>query len=244
MPIHDWTRVEAGIFHDFHHAWIEEIKRFLNRDLPPDFYALAEQFAGGFGPDVLTPQARHSESQEPDHSWESPDSGGGVLLAPPKTQLMGQTEFYRHKQKRVVVRHVSDDRVVAVVEIVSPGNKSSRAAVRAFLDKALELLRGGVHLLLVDLLPPTPRDPDGLHALIWSNVANIDPADHADKPLNLVSYEVGHSLRYFQEPVAVGDSLPDMPLFLEPNAHINVDLNSTYTTAFEAVPRRWRGELE
>jgi len=28
MPIHDWSRVDTGIFHDFHHAWIEEIKRF------------------------------------------------------------------------------------------------------------------------------------------------------------------------------------------------------------------------
>ena len=25
MPVHDWTRVEAGIFHAFHHSWIEEI---------------------------------------------------------------------------------------------------------------------------------------------------------------------------------------------------------------------------
>src|SRR5271168_316512 len=57
MPIHDWTRVDAGIFHDFHHAWIEEIKRALNRGLlPPDHYALAEQIAGGLGPDVLTLQ--------------------------------------------------------------------------------------------------------------------------------------------------------------------------------------------
>jgi hypothetical protein len=27
MPIHDWSRVDAGIFHDFHHAWIEQLKR-------------------------------------------------------------------------------------------------------------------------------------------------------------------------------------------------------------------------
>ena len=33
MPVHDWTRVEAGIFHDFHHSWIEENKRSLNRGL-------------------------------------------------------------------------------------------------------------------------------------------------------------------------------------------------------------------
>ena len=24
MPIHDWSKVDAGIFHHFHHAWIEE----------------------------------------------------------------------------------------------------------------------------------------------------------------------------------------------------------------------------
>ena len=44
-----------GIFHDFHHSWIEEIKRSLNRGLlPPDYYALAEQITGNLGLDVLT----------------------------------------------------------------------------------------------------------------------------------------------------------------------------------------------
>lgn len=55
MPIHDWTRVDAGVFHDFHHEWISSVKRSLNGGLlPPDYYALAEQITGGFGPDVLT----------------------------------------------------------------------------------------------------------------------------------------------------------------------------------------------
>src|ERR687884_439463 len=31
MPVHDWTRVDAGIFHHFHHAWIAEISSALNR---------------------------------------------------------------------------------------------------------------------------------------------------------------------------------------------------------------------
>jgi hypothetical protein len=40
MPIHDWTRVEAGIFHDFHGLWIQVIKLALNDGLlPPDYYA-------------------------------------------------------------------------------------------------------------------------------------------------------------------------------------------------------------
>ncbi len=46
MPLHDWTRVDDGIFHDFYLAWIAEIRRSLNKGLLPDgFYALAEQVA-------------------------------------------------------------------------------------------------------------------------------------------------------------------------------------------------------
>jgi len=53
MPVHDWTRVNAGIFHHFHQCWIDELQRALNRGLLPEsYYALAEQYAGGFGPDV------------------------------------------------------------------------------------------------------------------------------------------------------------------------------------------------
>lgn len=44
MPIHDWTRVKAGIFHHFRQAWIGMIARALNQGLlPPGHYALAEQ---------------------------------------------------------------------------------------------------------------------------------------------------------------------------------------------------------
>ena len=43
MPVHDWTRVAAGMFHDFHNAWITELRNALNGGLlPPDYYALVE----------------------------------------------------------------------------------------------------------------------------------------------------------------------------------------------------------
>ena len=62
MPVHDWTRIQARIFHDFHHEWISTIKHAVNRRLKgTDYYTLAEQLAGGLGPDVLTlqwPQSR------------------------------------------------------------------------------------------------------------------------------------------------------------------------------------------
>ncbi len=44
MPVHDWTRVEAGVFHDFHNAWISELRGALNEGLlPTGYYAMSEQ---------------------------------------------------------------------------------------------------------------------------------------------------------------------------------------------------------
>ena len=53
MAIHDWTRVEAGIFHDFHTVWMGHIRSALNEGLlPKGYYALTEQHAGRI-PDEL-----------------------------------------------------------------------------------------------------------------------------------------------------------------------------------------------
>lgn len=243
MPAHDWTRVEAGIFHDFHHAWIEEIKRKLNAGvLPSDYYALAEQHAAGFGPDVLALQAREENGRDP----ATFSTGGGLLLAPPKARLVAETdmEFYRRKQSSVAVRHVSGDRLVAMIEIVSPGNKASRHALRSFVEKAAELLDRRVHLLILDLHPPGPRDPHGIHTAIWEEFAGKDFDAPPAKPLTLAAYECGLSVRAYVESISVGDSLPDMPLFLEPGGHALVPLETTYQAAWEAFPRRWRSVLE
>ena len=244
MPIHDWTRVDAGISHDFHHAWIEETKRALNRGvLPSNYYALAEQLAGGFGPDVLTLEGPAGPSGTADDY-----SGGGVALAAvePKVSFRARTEagIYAAKASRVAVRHVSDHRVVAVIEIVSPGNKSTRGAIRTFVEKAVELLRRGVHLMVIDPFPPTPRDPQGIHGLIWAELENSDFVLPAGRPLTLASYIGGVSQEAFVEPVAVGTTLPDMPLFLTTGIYVPVPLDAASQSAWEAVPAFWRRVLQ
>ncbi len=243
MPIHDWTRVPAGIFHDFHHEWITEIKRALNARLQPRYYALAEQTAAGFGPDVLTLQAL---AQDGPAAGASLPSGGPLTATRPTTKFVATSdaEFYRRKKSAVVVRHVSDDRVVAVVEIISPGNKAARGPFRALLDKTYEFLEAKVHLLIIDPFPPTRRDPHGLHAAIWAEVKDDDEyRSPADKPLTLVAYEAAKTVTAYVEPVAVGDVLPDMPLFLEPGVHVPAPLEATYRAAFAAVPVRWQQVL-
>lgn len=240
MAMHDWTKVPQGIFHAFHHRWISAISDELNSGrLPADYYALPEQIAGGLGPDVLTLQARTAPA----------DSGKAAAILPlaqPRTRFMAETEadFYRRRKKSIAIRHVSGDRLVAIVEIVSSGNKRSFHALYALIEKALELLERRIHLLLIDTFPPRPRDPEGIHAAIWEEIGGEPFKLPESQRLTLASYECNSVTRAFVEAIAVGDRLPDLPLFLEPDGYIEVPLESTYTAAYNVMPRRWRDVLE
>jgi uncharacterized protein DUF4058 len=251
MPVHDWTRVDAGIFHAFHHGWIEELARALNRGvLPETYYALPEQHAAGFGPDVLTLQGSRDEGPDGNGSTVPVASAGGSGLLVAASQLAPTAEtdmeFYYRKQSSIAIRHVSGDRIVAMIEIVSPGNKPTRHALRKFVEKAADLLSQGVHLLILDLLPPGPRDPSGIHAAVWDEIAGQPYALPAGQPLTLVAYatETGLATRAYVRQVAVGNALPEMPLFLEPKGCVQTPLEATYQSAFAAMPRRWRRVLE
>jgi hypothetical protein len=134
-------------------------------------------------------------------------------------------------------------RVVAVLEILSPGNKSGRGAIADLVRKARDLLAASIHLALVDLFPPTRRDPEGIHPLVWGEddggSFRIDPA----QPLTCASYIGGIEAEAFVEPVAVGDVLPTLPLFLTTTEYVPVPLEATYQAAFAEVPEFWREAL-
>jgi hypothetical protein len=244
MPIHDWTRVDAGIFHDFHLSWIAELKRSLNRGLlPSGYYALAEQITGGLGPDVLTLERPVVGSL----SAESAPSGGiAVANSPPRARFHARTEvdIYAKKAKAIVIRHRSGHEVIAMVEIMSPGNKANRRDLAAFVQKADQTLLAGIHLVIVDLFPPSKPDPKGIHRAIWGDDREGDFALPADKPLTCVSYVGYPEVEVYLDPVAVGDCLPEMPLFLTPEIYVPLPLDATYQSAWEAVPSVWQEVLE
>lgn len=234
MPVHDWTRVEAGLFHDFHQTWSIHIKSALNAGLlPKGFYALVEQRVGGPEPDVIAVNTRRGRKTKPDHS------GTLALAAPPRTRLVDilepAAELYAKKANRITVRHPLGT-VVAVIEIVSPGNKGSRAAVRAFVEKAVELLYAGVHLLVIDLFPPTRRDPDGLPKAIADEFEDKPFDRPAGQVLTLAGYDAGPPRTMYAETLARGDPLPDMPVFLAPGRHVLLPLEATYRATWEATP--------
>src|SRR5262249_45479923 len=211
--------------------------------LPPDYYALAEQMAGGIGPDVLAWQV---DGQGNGTSTGVPRGTRVVTVSPPRVFFTAQTEmpYYLLKQKTIVIRHSSGDQIVALVEVVSPGNKASRPAIKKFAEKVAAALFQGYHLLILDLQPPTPRDPQGIHGAIWEEIEDDSYRAPPDKPLTLVAYDAGEPKTAYVEPVAVGEPLPDMPLFLESGYYISVPLEQTYQAAFQSVPQRCRPVLE
>jgi Protein of unknown function (DUF4058) len=240
MPMHDWNKVEAGIFHAFHHEWISEISFELNRTLlPEEYYALPEEVAAGFGPDFLSFQSA-GEAEPVESNEERVGGTVATLRTRPETRFQAETEaeFYLRKKSSIVVRHVSGDRFVAKIEIVAPGNKSNRHALRAFVEKAFELLEHRIHLLVLDPFPPGRRDPNWIHAAIWEEVQEVPFLPPSDQPLTFVAYECD-----FIKTVAIEQTLPEMPIFLEPNGCVMIPLEKTYETAFAAMPRRWQHVL-
>lgn len=241
MPVHDWTRVDAGLFHAFHQRWISALSDALNEGvLPSNYFALSEQPIRGPIPDLLTLQLAPGE--EPS---QGTNPAVAVAVAPPRARMVRSTEndIFVRKADHIAVRH-RHGQIVAVIEIVSPGNKGSRSALRAFVEKAADLIQQGVHLLVIDLFPPTKRDPQGLPKAIWDEFQEEDFALPPDRPLTLASYDAGPVKTVYVEPIAVGESLPEMPLFLKPELYVPASLEPTYQTSWRNFPAALKGLLE
>lgn len=119
MPIHDWSRIDAGLFHDFYQTWTIELRNALNGGvLPAGYFALAEQ----------------------------------------------------------------------------------------------------------------------IHKAIWGEIHEEPFQLPADKPLTVAAYCAGLPHTAYVEPVAVGDPLPSLPIFLDPDTYVPAPLEETYQAAWSKSP--------
>jgi hypothetical protein len=241
--MHDWTRVKAGTYHSVHYRWVAAIVDRLNAGLlPAGYFALPEQIIAGRETDGVTlqtgPRAKPSSA-----------SGRGVAVASPRPKtrfvvpIASDLERYARKANRVAIHHELGN-VVAVIEIVSPGNKDREHSLRSFVDKAVELLEQQVNLLLIDPFPPGKHDPQGIHKAIADTFIDQPFELPQDKPLTLAAYQVEPIRTAHVEPIAVGDRLPDMPLFLDGELSITVPLEEIYQTTWNVLPVEVRTLLE
>jgi hypothetical protein len=140
----------------------------------------------------------------------------------------------RHRST-VVVRQAGSKRVVALIELASASNKDRAENAAAYVTRAKAALDAGVHVAHLDILPPTRFTPIGLGGAIWHAVQGSDYPFSPEKPLAADAFRAGRVVELFANPLAVGDELPDVPLFLSDETYVDLPLAATYAEVFASI---------
>jgi hypothetical protein len=156
--------------------------------------------------------------------------------ARPVAGRLAEGDVYAGRPNRVAI-HAGYGRAVAVVEIVTAGNKFDGRTLQAICDQLTATVRSGVHVLVIDLFPPAPSNPCGIHPILWEAFGIEDSFElPPEKPLTLAAYNAGSSVAAYIDPVAVGDSLPGMPIFLRPDVYVPAPLAESYERTWAGCP--------
>jgi hypothetical protein len=247
MPLHNWTLVDDGAFHGFHNRWIAGLTITLNRGLlPKGYYADGEQITRDRDPndktipDIIT-------LRRPRGLFDSvggSEPGVAVLDTPPRSRRQTELRPVALPKRHIVVRHRSGHQVVALIEIVSPANKDRASRITDFVDKVVNALNAGVHVLVIDVFPPGKHDPHGMHAAVCDRFEPDDTDPPPGEPMLFASYAADIYPKAYIEYAAVGAAAPEVPLFLTPDHHIRVPLEPSYELAWSGTPDVYREVLE
>lgn len=208
--------IESWIWGSFHSNLITAIYDRLNPRLPKRFIASTELFVWRVdsserlligGPDVFVSDC------DP-----VPESGGvATLAAPINTVLPGVVR----KQRYVKIVDSEERRAVAVIEILSPSNKTGGEAGQMYRLKREEYIASGISLVEIDLLRAGQRPPLG------------DPAPPISDYYVLVHRGWERS-RFGIWPVSVREALPLVPIPLDPDvAEPIIDLRAAIDHVYD-----------
>jgi hypothetical protein len=124
-----------------------------------------------------------------------------------------------------------DPRLAAAIELLSPRNKDRPQTRQAFAAKCVGYLQQGSSLVVVDTI--TTRRAD-LNAAILS-LLEVDPKVFPiPSSLSAVSYravgyeEAVQQLLLWQAPLALGQTLPTLPLWIATDFSVPLDLEASY----------------
>ena len=240
MPAYDWTPHPDAWFHHVHNAWIYQLVPALNGGLLPDgFFAAGEQKLSGGEPDAFTYELDVGRADDAPR-------GGGVrtLDAPPRASfVVAGAGDYSLKEDRVSVRTGEDETLVAVVELVSRGNKSSRRRLRQFVEKTTGFLSAGVHVTMVDLHRSGPLDPGGMHDAVWDDLYAAPGGADVGAGRLAAAYHATDPVTAYVEPVVLGRPLPGVPLFLGEREYVELPLEETFAAAVDTLPANRRAAV-
>lgn len=228
MPLRDHFHgplADFASWEELHGAWPGTIAFRLNSILPKEFRSgvrvhvgtAIEVDIGTFENDSATPLFEQSHGEAT--SWQP--AGPTLLLetetpAPPEYEVL----VYDEKHGR---------RLVAAVEIVSPGNKDRPDSREAFVSKCHALLQQGVCVAIVD--PVTGRSAN-LYAELAGRLGAAPPRT-AESAIYAVACRSRSArgrwrVESWEHELAVGTALPTLPLWLTEELWVPLELETTY----------------
>jgi hypothetical protein len=231
MPLRDHFHLPLrGLctWESFHSGWANEIMRQLNKTLPTGYVARPNVKLGvDVEADVGTlDQAGH----DPD---EEPGGAATAVWAPPRPTLSAPVDFHHLDVFEVQVHREGGLEMVAAIELVSPRNKDRLTARRHFATRCVAYLQAGVSVIVVDMV--TGRK-ENLYAALLDQL-DLPQDDNGQDELYAVACrttppdEPGR-LETWVEPLALGSSLPTLPLWLEVDLAVPLNLERSHEATF------------
>lgn len=228
MPLRDhfhlpWS--EQNPWEGFHSAWVNTMVRHLNGDLLPRRYRAMPQVH--LGPFVEADVATFEQELLADPMGQASTNGGQVAWSSEAVQTL---EIDLPAQDVFEVR-IRDDRrgmrLVATIELVSPGNKDRPEARQAFVTKCAAYLQEQVNVVIVDVV--TSRHANLHHELL----AQLGFPNGDDSDLYAVSYRNRKEQRkwrldFLPTALILGAPLPTASLWLASNLSIPLELEKSY----------------
>lgn len=240
MPLRDHFRSPLDDVHswdELHGMWPAMIVRALVEILPEPYFAapgahlgtLYEIDVGTYGDDAPR--------------LDGPNGGqGGVAVAAyaaPKPTLTVEPRLPKQDVYEVrVYDNRRKRRLVAAIEIVSPSNKDRPEARGAFLSKVAALLEHDICVSIVDVVSTSTFN---LYAELLNFVESGDPAwGNQPPPIYTATVRMRSEGRRrlmdnWYHPLAIGQPLPALPVWLTPTWAISLDLEPTYEEACRSL---------
>jgi hypothetical protein len=217
----------------FHSSWATKIADALTeRWLPPNYIAEAHAH---IGPSIDIDVGTFERESAPGAGAGSGAVAtvGPKVWTPPAPDTVVPSVFPDTFEVRILSTETGP-KLVAAIELVSPGNKDRATERRAFAVKCASYLYQGISLVIVDIV--TSRRAN-MHNEVW-RVMEADDALHLPPEVSL--YAVAYrplrrdgkdGIDVWRSPLALSQPLPTLPLGLSAELVIPVDFEATYAEA-------------
>jgi hypothetical protein len=215
-PLHGPRRWEG-----FHHAWATFIAQQLNQEtLPPNYFAESEISLG--------PEPEMDVASDAAVDW----------APPPK--IAAQVDFARLDSCEVrIYQDIGGTEPRGAIELVSPGNKDRAGNRLTFAAKCAGYLKHGIGVVIVDVV--TARTAN-LHAEMFKTleVKSRRAAWESETGLYAAAYRAvtlrkNPRVEVWPEPLALGETLPVMPLWLSLDLCVPLRLEDSYLAACRSL---------